>query len=484
MTPSEPDIEKSQRKVLAKAISYVDYIGIGLGTMVGIGWVIVVGEWLVKGGPLGAVLAFIICGILLTTVGKCYAELTTAIPVAGGELAFAYKSYGSGTSFITGWLLALAYITICPFETVSIGWLLEYILPGIKTSEFYSIGGSSISLSSVLPGVIIGSMIIFINYRGVKHTALVQTISTGLIFACACSFILVALIKGNFANMQPYFAGSGSFSDAAISIIAVLAMVPFFMAGFDAIPQAAEESGKNVNPRDLGKAIIISILAGALFYCLIIIAVSVCLPWQSVVSFEMSTAEVFRSAFEYDWAAKLVLLAAFFGLITCLNGAFLAGTRVLFSAGRGGLLPHWFGEVHDTYHTPKNSILFVGILSVIGPFIGKSILIPLVNVGSFAFAAAWFITCISAVKLRTTYPDLDRPYKVRYTITLWLGAVLSAIFMLLLIIPKSPGQLDWPGEYSVLGIWIFLGYIGYLRRKATKDMTPAERDYQILGDYR
>ena len=83
------------RKRLAKAVSYKDYIGLGLGTIVGIAWVIIAGEWLLKGGPLGSILAFLIGGLLLTLIGLCYAELTTAIPVAGGEIAFSYKAFGT-----------------------------------------------------------------------------------------------------------------------------------------------------------------------------------------------------------------------------------------------------------------------------------------------------------------------------------------------------------------------------------------------------
>ena len=52
----------------------------------------------------------------------------------------------------------------------------------------------------------------------------------------------------------------------------------------------------------------------------------------------------------------------------------------------------------------RNAILFVGTLSLIGPFIGKSALTPIVTSSSLTFAAALTITCLSAIRLRKTSP--------------------------------------------------------------------------------
>jgi len=477
-------VDGIQRKALAKVISYKNYLGLALGSMIGVGWVIVAGDWLIRGGPLGVILGYIIGGFLLITVGKCYAELTPAIPVAGGEVAFSYKAFGTLTAFQTGWFLSFSYIGICAFETVSIGWLLEYIIPEIKSQTLYTIGGYSLGLSSIIPGVIIGFFITILNYCGIKNSTLFQTISTGLIFISVIAFALIALIKGSFSNMLPLFADHGHLWSAPLSIIAVLGIVPWFLSGFDAIPQAAEESGRKVNPEDLGKAVIVSIIIGALFYAVVIMSLSLCLPWQQVIKFEMPIADMFRVAFGYEWIARLVLFAAFLGLITSLNGFFIASSRVLFSAGRGGLLPKWFGEIDERFHTPKNAILFVGMISVISPFIGRSVLLPIVNVGSLAFVCAWFITCIASIILRKIAPEMNRPYKVKRKSTLYTGAVISGILILLMVSPGSSAQLNWPAEYIILVSWIILGYSGYIWRQRNKDLSKEERDFLILGDYK
>lgn len=473
-----------KRKALAKVMTFKNYVGLGIGSIIGVGWVVVAGDWLIRGGPLGAILGFVLGGLLLTVIGLCYAELTPAIPVAGGEVAFSFKAFGVGTSFLTSWFLSFAYICICPFEAVAIGWLIEYLIPELKSKSLYTVGGYPVSLLSIGTGVILSLFIIFLNYRGVKNSARFQTLATSLIFVCVAAFTMIALIKGDFSNMTPLFAGKGTGLAAFGSTIAVLGIIPFFYSGFDTIPQAAEESGKKVNPKDLGKAIIISILISAIFYGIVILALSLCMPWKETIKFEMPTANAFQAAFGYTWATKLVLFTAFLGLITSFNGFFIAATRIVFASGRGGLLPNWFSEVDEKYQTPKNAIIFVGLITLIGPFIGKSSLLAIVNVGSLAFISGWFITSLSAIKLRKSEPKMNRPYKVKYMSVLYLGAIFAGLLIVLMITPGSSAQLNWPLEYMIFLVWMLLGYIGYKLRQAKRDINHEERTYQILGDYR
>jgi APA family basic amino acid/polyamine antiporter len=457
-------------------------VGLGLGSIIGVGWVVVAGDWLTRGGPLGAILGFFLGGLMLTVIGLSYAELTPAIPVAGGEVAFAYKAFGPGLSFLTSWFLTFAYISLCPFEAVAIGWLIEYLFPGLKSESLYTVGGYSVSFLSIVAGVALSLFIIILNYRGVKNSARFQTAATILIFVCVAAFVSIALLRGNFANMQPLFAGSGTGIAVLGSIIAILGIVPFFYSGFDTIPQGAEESAKRLNPKDLGKAVIASLIIAAVFYALVILALSICMPWQKTITYEMPTATAFQAAFGYTWATKLVLLAALFGLITSFNGFFIAATRVLFATGRAGLLSGWFGDVSEKFQTPKNAILFVGSITLIGPFIGRSSLLPIVNVASLAFISGWLITCLSALRLRKTAPDMRRPYKVRNKAVFYLGAAMAGFIILLMLFPGTPAQLEWPLEYIILGVWMLMGYAGFQWQTTRIKMSDEEMAYQILGD--
>ena len=382
-----------QRETLERSIPFRNYVALGLGVIVGVGWVVYSGQWLQDGGPLGAMLAFLIGGLLLLPIGRCYAEMTAAMPLAGGELSFSYKAFGLFASFLTAWLLSLAYVAVTPFETIAVGSLLETLIPQIVSDPLYYVGIGAeqerVALSTILPGLVVGGFLIWVNYRGARNSAKFQMIVVAALLACTVVFCGVALLRGDLSNLQPLFApaepGQAPLAAIASAIISVLVVVPFFMAGFDTILQAAEEAGAKVPPRQLGLAILISILCGSIFYVVIILAVSISMPWTESSQLPMTTSAVFEAAFGFVWAAKLVIFAALLGLISTLNGMYLASSRLLFSLGRGGMLPHWFAGVHPIHHTPKNALLFVGAISLAGPFIGKFALAPIANTNSFVF---------------------------------------------------------------------------------------------------
>ncbi len=87
---------------LEKGIKLRHYFVLGFGCIVGVGWVVVLGEWLEQAGPLGALLGFAGGGSLMIIVGLCYGEMATMFPVAGGEIAYTYEIYGVKTSFLVG----------------------------------------------------------------------------------------------------------------------------------------------------------------------------------------------------------------------------------------------------------------------------------------------------------------------------------------------------------------------------------------------
>lgn len=475
----------TRREILDKSISFRSYIAIGLGAIIGIGWVIYAGYWLRDGGPVGAMLAFILCGLFLLPVGKCYAELTAAMPVAGGEAAFAYKAFGPFVSFLTACALALSYIAITPFETIAIGALVEAMFPALISEPLYQVGGYTVRVSNLLPGIVLGALLILLNCRGARSSTGFQTLVLSILALCALAFISVALVKGDVANLTPMFSSGGALWVAVpASIIPVLVVAPYFMAGFDAIPQAAEEAGVAMTPHRIGVAILVCIILGAVFYALIILALGMSsTPGQLAVILQdrdaMPTAEIFRLAFGYEWAVQLVLFAALLGLLTTLNGFYIASSRLLFALGRGGMLPHWFAKVDARYGTPVNAILFVGAISLIGPPVGKAALVPIVTSGSLAFVTALLMTCLAAVRLRTSHPDMDRPYRTGKP-TMYCGIAVSAILVLLMVVPGSPGQLR-PLEFIIIGAWMCLGVAGYFLRQSVNDMDAQTQRHMILG---
>ena len=89
-----------------KVFNAWDILVIAFGAMIGWGWVVSTGDWIGRGGVLGAVIGFAIGGIMVFFVGLTYAELTAAMPQCGGEHVFSYKAMGPVGSFICTWAIS------------------------------------------------------------------------------------------------------------------------------------------------------------------------------------------------------------------------------------------------------------------------------------------------------------------------------------------------------------------------------------------
>src|SRR5258708_19490614 len=104
---------------LARKLRVTDYFSLGFGSMVGVGWLVVMDDWLARGGPLGAVLGFAIGGALLLPIGYVYGELVKAMPDASGEVAYTATVFSNPVSFPTGRLILLAYLILLPPEAAA-----------------------------------------------------------------------------------------------------------------------------------------------------------------------------------------------------------------------------------------------------------------------------------------------------------------------------------------------------------------------------
>lgn len=128
---------------LARRLRITDYFSLGWGTMVGVGWLVVMDDWLLRGGPLGGILGFAIGGVLLLPIGFVYGKWVMAMPDAAGEVAYTAKVFPRAVSFYTGWMMMLAYFIVCPWEAVAVGRLAGFIFLPLNGIVLYSVAGQA-----------------------------------------------------------------------------------------------------------------------------------------------------------------------------------------------------------------------------------------------------------------------------------------------------------------------------------------------------
>jgi amino acid transporter len=159
---------------LARKLRVTDYFTLGWGTMVGVGWLVVMDDWLLRGGPLGGILGFAIGGSLLLPIGYVYGKLVAAIPDAAGEVAYTAKVFPRSISYATGWMMMLAYFIVCPWEAVAVGRIAAYIFPGLDSLELYRIAGKPVFLPRLIIGLALTGLLTLLNYRGIRLSATFQ----------------------------------------------------------------------------------------------------------------------------------------------------------------------------------------------------------------------------------------------------------------------------------------------------------------------
>jgi len=474
------------REELSKVVTTSQYFTMAFGTIVGVGWVIYLGYWLSPAGPMGAVLGFALGAAMVMLIALCYAETASIFPVSGGEMAYTYEMYGLRVSYFTGWMLALAYISVVAWEAISLAMLLETLFPVLHGPELYTVGGQPVYVGSIVIGMI--GMVGFtaLHYLGVRWGAQVQNVLTGLFILASLAFIVAGLGWGDTANLQPLFKKTAAGETASVipGILAVLMTAPYFLAGFDTIPQVLEEKNEDTSLTSVGWMMALAVGMAGLFYALVILSASMAMPWEKLLELEeLPAAAAFRATFESPLVADVVLAAAVLGLLTSWNAIFMAASRLVFALSRARMIPPTFKTVHPTFRSPANAVLFVGFIGAFGVPLGQGGLTPVLNMGVICWALVFFLVSIGTLRMRFRRPGLERPFRVPGgKMVMGLGIVGAAFFVFLSVRDPYVGADGFPMEWGLLLVWIALGAVfWYGARDVRGEVDEAERRQFIFG---
>jgi APA family basic amino acid/polyamine antiporter len=442
---------------LARKLRITDYFTLGWGTMVGVGWLVVMDDWLLRGGSLGALLGFAIGGALLLPIGWVYGKLIVAMPDAAGEVAYTSAAFSRPASFATGWMMLLAYFIVCPWEAVAVGRIAGYIVPALDSVELYRVAGRPIFLPHLAIGLGLTALLTVLNYRGIRLSAVFQNWTSFGTLALFIVFVALGVSRGSPRNFPPLFTHA-----PLVSILLVIQIVPYFMTGFESVGKAAEEASPDFRSQHFVRAIWMAIAVGILFYTIVVAAVGFVAPWHQLIGEKFMTAVAFQRAVGSRWIVNIILAAAMLSLFKCFNGNFVAASRLLFALGRRGLVDVRAGQVHAEYRTPSVAVLCVGLATAACMLLGDAILVPITEVGSVACAIGWSATCAACLYLAWARQSKVIKLSAIEWIVAVVGLLVGVAMALMKIVPGVPGHFTIY-EWLALGVWIVLGAI--LRRR-------------------
>ena len=400
-------------------------------------------------GP-GVALSFLLTAIACGFAALCYAEMATAIPVAGSAYTYAYATLGELTAWMIGWNLILEYAVSNMAVAVGFSAYFNDILESLfgfhlpkQLSEPMIMGGQLTGSWFNLPAFLVLMLLTWILVGGIRESTRANNIMVVVKTISILLFVFGAAKAVNSSNWTPFLPNGMS------GVLTGAAIVFFTYIGFDSVSTAAEECR---NPqRDLPIGIIGTLVACSTLYIAVALVLTGIAPWHTLNNAAPVAGAL--KALNMTTLREIVSVGAIVGMISSLLVFQYGQARVWFAMSRDGLLPKFFSRVHPKHHTPHVSTwiagLFVGIPSGvwdIGTFADLS------NIGTlFAF----FVVSAGVLILRKTQPERPRAFRVPFGPVFPLLSMASCLTLMMALPLETWVRFVF---WSLVGLAIYFAF--------------------------
>lgn len=449
-------VDSDSQAGLIRTVGPSGFFTLAFGAIIGSGWIVVLGDWLTAAGPLGSVLGFVAGCLVMLLVATCYGELASRSSMAGGEFLYTLHSFGRFPAFLVGWFLAFYSITVCAFEGIALAWLLRTLLPAISLPTAYSLAGEAITWDALTIGIAAALVIALLHYRGARSAIRFQNIVTYGFIAASIVVIICGFSLGSISNLSPLLSARPG-HHWTTGFLWTFSTCAFFLNGWQTSLHAIEERRENLSVATAVRAMLLAIAAAAAFYAAIIVASAMSAPWPTIIGKELPAAAAFR-AVGGSALGTLVLVAATVSLTKSWSACAWIATRLVFAEARHNMLPARFAQVDPKSGAPRNAIIFVTVLSILGTAMGRGAVTPIVNMLSLCSALSILLCLVVLLRQRRT--EVNRPpFSVPGGLAfVWL-ALAGALFMVGIAVtePLRNGTTGVPLEWLLLLGWGAIG---------------------------
>ncbi len=430
---------------------------------------------------LASPLVVLVAAVGIALLGNTLSQFSRALPSTGGFITFVGKTFGGTSAVTTALVCGAGYIIAISSVLVISGGFLSLML------QFYF----NVSIPWIIFSAVFTAGAMFMMFRGVA----VSTKLAGFFFAFELTVLLVVsiavLIKdGGHLSSVPFQPSHIKNHFSGLALAFPLAIYLFI--GWENSAALAEET---TNPRrNVPRAVFLSIALMAVLYLLVAYATVTAFHYNAPA---LETPLIPFIAAAHSVAAWLAFIAYLAGLTSTL-GVLIAAVnsqcRLIFNAGREGLLPSWIGRVNPVRRTPVNAIItFVAIASAItlgwaiGHWIGGTGN-SLSAINFFAESATMGTILIVFVYLaaNVALPFYYRKYRpaefspVKHVVLPALGVVAVGIPIYYLFNPSPPIQpYDW---FPWVGVGLIVVSILYSIWLVRRDPGLGDRVGSIIAD--
>lgn len=429
-------------KGLKKSLGLFDVIAFGMGPMLSVGLFLMPGIVFAKIGP-SIILAYIVAGLLIIPSVMSKAELSTAMPKAGGAYYFLDRSMGPLVGTISGFGTWMALAFKSAFALIGLGaYLVLFVELPIKP-------------------VAIALCVLFaaLGISGVKNAGRFQGIFVAIIVGVLAFFIGKGIFHTEVRNFTPFFQNvSGNFLEA-------VGLVYISFAGLTKIASVAEEVEDLDRNIPLGMGIALG--TTLVIYLLGLVVVVGVMPGSELAGSVTPVADA-ADTFMGPIGKTVVTVIAIFAFTTASNAGLTAASRYPLAMSRDNLLGDYWKKIGQ-FNTPTRSIILTMVLMILFIFL----LSPegIAKLGSAFKLLIFGMINLAVIVMResqiTTY---DPGYKSSFYPWVQIIGILTPV----LLIPQL-------GPLSVIlsaGVIIFGALWYYLYAKKRVDRSAAM--YQVF----
>ena len=386
-------------------------------------------------------------GVVVALSTLVLAEMSAALPEAGGKYVYARHAWGDTMGFVTGWSELL----------VSRGF--SGAAKAVAIAEYVRIlMGNRGNIQIIALAVCVGFF--FLHTRGLKASSQFQNITTVIKVFIVVAIAAAGIAAGDFIGFQPALTEASGPTAGLLGFALAYQSISFAYYGWEDAAKMAEEV------KDPGTALPKILVGGALavmvLYLLMNVAfLAVLTPAEMAADPELIAALTISTVFG-DAAGTAVTAAALIILVSSLNVNFLGLPRVAYGLAQHELSPQIFTEVDDR-GTPRKALYFIsawiGFLALSGAF---EFLIRFMMTGAIAVDT---MVLLGYFKLRAQRPDLARPFVMPGHP--WLPAITIALYIAILaiLIGTQPGLALGAGAMLAA---ILIGGIATTRSRVSK----------------
>ncbi|MBM6507910.1 MULTISPECIES: APC family permease [Staphylococcus] len=465
----DPSIYQSKDGHLKRTLRVRDFLALGVGTIVSTSIFTLPGVVAAEHAGPAVALSFLLAAIVAGLVAFTYAEMASTMPFAGSAYSWINVLFGEFFGWVAGWALLAEYFIAVAFVASGFSANLRGLIKplGIELPKALSNPlGSNGGVIDIVSAIVIILTALLLS-RGMSEAARMENILVILKVLAIILFVIVGLTALNFSNYVPFIpehkvTDAGDFGGWQ-GIYAGVSMIFLAYIGFDSI---AANSAEAVNP---SKTMPRGILGSLVIAVVLFVAVALVLVGMFHYSQYADNAEPVGWALResgHGIIAAIVQAISVIGMFTALIGMMLAGSRLLYSFGRDGLLPAWLGKLNNK-HLPNRSLVILTIVAVIiGSMFPFAFLAQLISAGTLI---AFMFVSLAMYQLRKREgKDLPVP-----SFKLPLYPVLPAVtFILVLLVFWG---LSFEAKLYTL-IWFIVGIVIYLfygMRHSKKDRDDA-----------